>query len=649
MSDELDDIVSEVEKPFLASGNAAGNSFRDRLQNMADIVFTRVDYATMLNPLLQNPVSVDADLLRVYANQAKSALRDDLGLHLEPVGDQARKETAADKVEAMEVHDLMRLDPNGYIRDDIHDMQARSLAYTGWLEQLDYVETVPALGETTADHNKREERNRASWFPFSLSSKAPDTVAWMESERLPTIAVCRYDLPFVDLMERYGADYGVKRDDPEKMLKVYNEHFKWIRAGTGQAELNNARDFYTNVAHCMCVDDGVTLRYSVDFSTKRGNESRYKEIDGSKRDNPFGAVSLLLAEGVYNAFEPLAYKREPLIMSMIKIEYGRAILKTGWASDANSPRPIFHELPPEVALKGEITPGGSMVSAPLAVSTDGRPMLTDVIGKVYELERQGDIAADKLFGILDREEQIAAPRGILFDPETNKGTVAVSVTLKDLDERDRLLSSAKKSECNLFSHALDMMRTARRTSLNKHRKTGDAKAGADWSYSFTTTGKEWPTPGRVIKRGETFEVTPQDLDGDYVRTIEPVDNRLSTQSARADYADARRATNSILYDDWLTMKGVENVTEFKEKFTAEQLYQLDAPRIVMDMRMRVAQFTAFVNGQSVEEVLATIPESVNSSLVMAGGGAPPAQGNGTIQMASPVTEGITNAGSSSPV
>jgi hypothetical protein len=82
------------------------------------------------------------------------------------------------------------------------------------------------------------------------------------------------------------------------------------------------------------------------------------------------------------------------------------------------------------------------------------------------------------------------------------------------------------------------------------------------------------------------------------------------------------------------MHGVENVTEFKQNKTEEALYQLEAVRMVMSVRARVAQFLSLLNGVPAEEILATMPENVMPSVVGAD-----AQPSGVMRMGSPQQDG----------
>jgi formamidopyrimidine-DNA glycosylase len=214
--------------------------------------------------------------------------------------------------------------------------------------------------------------------------------------------------------------------------------------------------------------------------------------------------------------------------------------------------------------------------------------------------------------------------------------------LIDLDEHNRLLAEAKKSEMTFFGRVLDMLKCSRINHLNKHRTKGEPARESDWPMSFTTTGKEWKVKGKVIKRGEKYEVTPQDLDGEYIRTIEPIDNRQSTQNARIDLAAKRRAMGTLLWDEYVEMNGVENVTEFNEKMAEEMLFQLGVPQAIMETRVQVAQITALINDTTVEEVLIGMPEEVVPQITDAV--AP--GGTGTMRMATPQTEGIGTMGNS---
>lgn len=636
-SESIKDLVNEVEQPFIST-------VRDRITLIDDIVYGRFDYTDDLSPYLQQKVSVDADTLRAYKEQAKASLMDDLTLSLDLTGTGDRKETALDRIEALEAHDLMRLDPHGYTRDAIRHGQAIGLFFSGWLAMTPYIMPEQGKGEDTAVYQKRVESYRKAWFPFSFSPKHPSTVAFTEYERKITTATLRFRLPIIDLLERYSDDYEARREDPEKALRIFNEHFGFLRGDEPQSEFGE-RDLYRKEVEVCAADTGTEICHYVDMQAmgdrilgRSKGDRQYEGLGKTDYPNPFGAVSLILAEGVYNWWQPLAYRREPLLMALIRMEFGRSRVKSHWVSRALSPPVLFEELPSNAA--------GIQINEPLIESrvmtgADGKtPVFVRTAGHLQELERKSQEELDKFFEVTKEDVSLAAPRGLLFDPEGVNGELPASVVLADIDERNRLTGYAKQSHCNVWMGVLERIQHARKLELNKHRKKGDSAQQADWGAAITTSGQEWKVKGRVIERGTPIEVTAQDLDLEYTRIIEPVDNRAATVMARSEQAEKDWAAGVILYDDRLQAHGIENTSEWKQKKTEEQLYQLNALDEVMKTRLKVAEFTALLNGTTVEEVLGGLPEEMMPQIVnaMNPGMQQPASSGGPYQMASPATE-----------
>ena len=652
----IKDMISEVEQPFLA-GAGGGASVRDRIAMIDDVVFGRYDYTQDLSPLLQQRIRVDADVLRSYKEQAKASLMDDFTLHLELTGTGVRKETAVDKIEALEAYTLMRLDNGGVVQDSIRYHQSMQLFWAGWLEQRPYI--MPEQGQKEPDkaYTARVEHYRSSWFPWTLDVKNPATVAFMESGREITVATLRYKQPVIDLLERFGGDYKPRREDPEHALRIFNEHFGYLRGDVAQSEWTE-RDMYRREVEVCAFAEGSTISHYVDYTpsdasprtVRKGGGGQYEGIGETDYDNPFGRVPLLIAEGAYNWFQPLGFRREPLMMALIRLEHGKARLKSHWASRAASPPMVYSKLPPE-AIGMDV--GGPVVLGLQFGGPDGKtPVATQGYGEVTEITQKVEEQMEKLFTLLNEDAQVAAPRGMLSSPGTIPATMSPNIVLAETDERNRLTAYAKQSHANVWSAALDMIRESRRRELNKHRKTGDEAQQADWGASFTTTGKEWAVKGKVLKRGDAIEVTAQDLDLEYTRTIEPVDNRESSVMARAEIAERRWAAGTILWDERLEMSGVRNVSEFNEKKAVEMMVQLDAAAEVMKARLERAETAAIMRDISVEEVLASMPETMAGQIVGAAepGMAPRPESGGqgyTMHSPSVANTGGADAGSES--
>lgn len=653
-SAEINDLVSEVEAPFIASGSK-GRSVRDRMRTLDDIIFTRYDYASELSPLLAQRIDSPADTLRSFKEQAKAALLDDIRLSLEPVGGLKRQESAADRVELMEAYTLMRLNPDDYVRSVCHHMQAVGFFFAGWLEMRSPMIPERAKGESAAGHNKRVETYKAGWFPWTLTPRDSQTVAFMEHSRQVTTAVLRFRLPYIDLVERYSGDYNARRDDPERCLEIFGEHFGWLRAGEPSSDFG-VRDLMRREAEVCLVDDGVNISHYIDQLAMgerlyhHEDKDQYRGVGETDYPNPFRQPSLLLAEGVYNPFQELAYRREPLLMALAQIEHGKARIKSHIISRASSPPPIYEELPESVALwfAQNRDQAPAELTARLVVDANGMPHAIRSFGALKEMETAVEAPIKEMFEILQQEESVASPRGLLFDDEKLSDVVG-SLALAQIDERNLLVAEAKKSECNMWSRVLDMIRVSQKDILNAHRKTGEPKQYADWPMAGIATGKEWPIKGRVIERGEKFEITPQDYDTEYVRSLDPVDNRASTMAVRRAAANERRENGTILWSEYLEENGVTNQSEFNKKMTEQQLYQLEGPRQVMETRLKVAQFTAAFNGQTVEDVLAGMPEAMVPQIVQAAAPDLGPAGAGPYQMSSPQLDPAVGAGATAGV
>ncbi len=613
---ELKDLITELETPFTSPAilgtDGIAYSLKDRISQVEDIVFTRKNYAAKMASKYENPGNLAAATLRFDKDTAISALRTKLRLSLTPQSELERAKTAADRMEVYEANMLLRSDSSGNIRENMHAYQTYGFFYPCWAAFDEYEESDEREGETTEETTARHKRERAMFMPYRLVELNPLSVYWTEPDhtRTPSMAVAKYKLPIVDLLEKYGKSYKVSRDNPDAMLKVCNEHFGYLR-GDQPGDPWTTRDVFRKSAEVMLVDDGDTICHYADVAGGNQDE-RYKGLGEGEYPNPWGQCSLLLAEGVFNPGQPIAYRREPLLHSTIAIEDQRAMAKSTLLSDALSTPRIVFTLPKEVATQYD----NDNPPPDVAFSKNDIPgtfVAPYVLGDPKLLFDKPNPSEEQLLAILDAEAQRTSPAGLLFQQEGTLSEIPATVVLKQADEFQRRVEGAQRSETNFWNRWLDMCENADRSTLNSHRKPYEGKREGDWPRIVITVGKE-AVKGKAIGGGEEVTITPQDLDGQYTRTIEPVDTRLSTQIARSQEASRRYQSGTLLYPDYLEECGIENVSDFTEKKVAEILSQLETPRIVDEYRERAAMFTSVLTGEPVESIMqksAVTPEFAN--------------------------------------
>lgn len=628
-----------MEAPFMA--------LRDRYKRIHEIVLEKYDYREDLSPDLENRKSVGASILRRYLAQSKAMMRNNLTLHLEP--DDKSKADVADRMEVMQAHDLLMLDPQAHHRDNIHHFQSVGPFWAGWLEMHDFLPVARFKDEPEEDWAERNKKARESYFPFEILDKDPFSISYMEYNRKLTMAGTQVRLPYIDLMERYGESYKVTRDDPRHMLRICRDHFPFIRTDEGTAyEYSDWETFAAKEATVIIAADATQIWHCVDLSGGEGHEGTKKleYLAEGEYPNPWGDVPLLLATGVYNPHVELAYRREGILHAAIEIEHAKALYKSYWASVTASP-PERYEDPPDAVKQQLLDMSEAERPPPFSFRRDpktGKPIIDRSLGVIREAERKVDEMTDKLYGVLSEEGQQAALSGVLFDPNAAQRlqNIPVSSILAQQDALSDLLGEAQRDEMNMWNRALDMLMHARKYVLNKGREKGDEEKQSDWGYSFKTTGDE-KVQGRKIYAGESVKTTPQDYDIEFTRSINPYDNRASTRAAKRAEAIQARQAGALLYDQYLESFDIDNITEFKAKKYEEELFQIEAPRLVMDVRAKVAQFTAILNGSTIEQQLMGLAPEIANQLAGAFG---QQQGYSTgsnahmVQVASPQMENI---------
>ena len=630
---ELRDLVAEIEQPFIGGGQ----SVRTRQRQIRDVVYGRKDYTLSLPKLLLNPVSVPAYLLRHYKDTVTASLRRDVRLHLEPTGALKGDQETADKLEVFEAHCLLRLDPDGTLAETRRHYLTIGLFSSEWLEQRPYIAPEQASGEEDKDYVARVEVYRRQWWPWTLESKNPETVAWLESNREPTIAVCRYKLALVDIVERFGADYNARRDNPDRFLRIYKEHFAGLVPGDAQP-LENLQDFWRQMIEICLVADGETIGYWADSPPGRRGRERYQPIGEGELANPFGRVPLLLSQGDYNPHESLAYRREGLLHSIIDIEDTRALLKSLFASQAmNAPRE-YQALPPEVlALDSDRLPQVRFVD------DAGDPQLANAAGEIRQLSVSMDDNAAKLYETTTADAQVASPSLMLTSDIPHLAAIPATSLIMRNDEFNARVAGAVKSETAVLGTILNMIEYSMRYDRNAHREKGDPKRESDFPYSFTASGTE-RIQGKRSERGKAYEITPQDLDAEFKRIIEPIDDRASTRAANVDLAMKLQALKGLTDDEFLSMiRDDEDLTSFKETANKEEAFRSLAHVALEATKQSFVQFMARRDAKTPEQmqelqaIVQTVPPPALGPGQNGGGG-------GVIQMASPQQNSTTVAG-----
>lgn len=602
---EIRDAVEEIEKPFgsaVSRGdpNADTMTLRNRQAILQDMIQSRLDYRLMVNPLFTNKIAVPPVTLAHYINERAANLRNDLMLHLEPIGELKRDETAADKMEVAEAHDLIMLDPHGFLREAIHMAQVKDMFFAGLLEARDFVMPEQGRGEADGDYARRVERARAGFFPFQVRHLHPQTVAWTEHDRTPTSAVARYKLPIIDLLERYTDG---RREHIEKLTRIHSEHYGWLVVDEAQLRTGAIDYFSQTVEVVMYIDKGKICHYvDCEASKLKDKSQKYRGIGEEEYDNYFGGVPLHIAEGVYYPHEEIAYRRAPLLVSLINAMHSQAIILSNWASQvANGGWPTV-DIPPEVQVAyinaDKEMPGVEMKYDPAT----GLPIPLQ-FGLNYA-SMPVDPSADKLFGVFQQWEAKTSPNSVLFDPDAAQrlGSIPSTTVLAQLSENNKMAGWAERSEKNVWSGVLDQIWNYRRAKLNSHRKKGEPKSDADWNTVFTATGQE-KVLGKTINRGAAYEITAQEMDGEYTRVLQTVDNSDASRSARRREAMERKAAGAILEREYLELMGIENVSEFVTKHNAEEMFKLEAPAILTEARQRRLMFISARDGRDPEELL----------------------------------------------
>lgn len=644
-SHQLSKIHTDLESPFLAA--------HERYRTIHDIVLGRYDYRKDLAADLDQKKSVGASTLRSALADSKASLRNILAIHLEPNSSDATKE-GADRREKADSHDLLMLDPQGYLRESIHHYQSLGPFWAGWLDMHDFLPVIRHKDESEEDWTKRNKKARESYFAFEIIDKDPFSVAYMESGtgKFP-LASCRVKLPYIDMMERYGESYKVSRDNPDHMLRICREHFPFIRTDDGQAfETSDWSSFVTGSAEVTIGGDPNKIWHCIDLGDKQ-KEDRYNYLGEGEFDNPFNDTPLLIAAGSYNPHEELPYRREGLLHPLIEIEHGKALYMSYWASVTANPPFLYEDIPEGLSQWLVENPENAPENFEFKNKPDGKRIIGRPLGTLREAERKIDEMSDKVFTVLDSQARQASTTGIFGDPDANQRlqNIPVSSVLAQQDVHTATKGFAQRDEMNMWDRALNMIVHARKTVYNEGREKGDSKKESDWGYQFHMNGSE-KMSGKPTMAGEHVNIRPQDYDAEYIRSIEPVDTRHSTRAAKRAEADQAFAQGMMTFDKKLEAYDIEDKTTFKQEKYIEVMFQAYSQRRVADAMAKAAQYTAILNGSSIEQELVGLGPEIAQQIAAAFsvqnglGSANPGSNTNMVQVSSPEMNSIGPAAAS---
>ena len=550
---DVKSLVTEIKRGFIELGNESRTFYNQ-------IHFTKPYQDSLIAnfaPEITTRIPVPSARLSNATVQTRGILRASRQFHVEAASKLKGDEGTADKLELFFAHAFgIRLDPNGRLFNDTYAYQCAG-PFAAWCWEWEPF----ALPQ----EESQRQGYRDSYWPFRLSVIDPLTVAFLADDAgEPTIVVREFELPYLDLILRYGEyDKGGKDFQP---LKIMGEQFPGLRGGRGQAIETNT-DLFSNKARVCVLDDGVTICHYIEI--KDGRQTSYDNLT-KEVANPWGRPHIQIIPGRYNPeAERLTERYTGIMRDLGRSQKNVDSLTSQAASIALTPSLWVEKIPPEALAS--ILDGDKTI--PVVKLEEGR--VTPVHGDVQAV---GPQLLPPVIDMLlhSREERDALlPSTFLTNPDMSviKDAAASAILMGHgtsnlfYDEPRESVLAAIKTGCKMMIHLI---------------AGGQAKGNPSASgegIAFLVTGKEVTKKYRGEEKGRDIVITPADVesfDEQYTLEVSIIASTASQKKANYDI------TRQEVADGANTLRGlIETTTEDVDgrvfEIQEETRYQTLAP------------------------------------------------------------------------
>ena len=501
-SSEIKSLINELEQGF--------PELRTRARERYSQLYADKAYQALLVsqfPLeLSQRIPYASRRLNNAARQTVGILDLSLRYHVEAMSKLKGDEKTADKLELLFGHAFaVKFREDVALRPDTHRHQAVSPFAAWWLEWEKF--------ELPKDKEKRQSY-RENYWPFKLSVIDPLSVSFMADDNgIPTIAARHFDLPYIEVAKRYG---GAK--DDAHALRIMGQKYGYLRGGRGQA-VDSVGDLYTKKAKVWVLDDANTISHYCEV------KGEYQELNEQEIPNPWGATSLTVITGGYNAeAEDLADRYEPLLEDMRRGCRNFDTLRSYMISIALQPQLWGEILPPEAVTSALV----DEKAVPPTELQEGR--LTALRGKPEAIGQMLQEGTRFLLEDARMEVELLQPPAFLTSPDplvisrsTATGFLAANGTSQ------RLYDDARGSEVAGHVDVCKKMIHFIQHYLNKPGQGTEAKE----ELYFTVAGKETTKKYRGgDEKGRDIVITPDDVADFEEKYILEITTEATTQSQK---------------------------------------------------------------------------------------------------------------------
>lgn len=646
---EIADVITEIETGFQELRVKAEffQSMRYSHNEYALWLFKSLDGKTEMDKRISERVPFPGGQVLDHAVwQTEAILNNDLSFHVPAkpgLSDRSDEQRRVDRLELFWAHVWgIKFDEGGQLRTKTHSGQAGDPFVPWWLEYDPFM-----LPE---DEDKREQYRKDYW-PLRLTVKDYRAIAFLaDANGNPTIATLYEDIPYVELVNRYGE--GKEKD--KNALRICREQFPYLRGARGEAAELEESDLTRCRARVRVVDDGVKICHTIDISgTKYANKSgstKYQMRDGETEtvyDNYFGRPSLFPVIGRYNhSAVALEDRYLPLNDTLRRAQQLLDVCDTYIASIGFTPKTPTQSLPPEVAIdameRGEIPDVDAVGSGIRSLFGQAGEMGVELNSQAIEVLR------DRL--LKDRDAMLPSP--LLTRPDSVSvayGTAAG--VLSGVETSRQLYDNATRSE---IGQILAVSKGIEHFFCESGAMAG-SKKGMDKGQEKLYLNLRGDEPSKqnamryIAEHDTLLEVSPDDFHNDVIE----IKVTASTQAQKNEEFQLKNNQAQLGYippEDVLETI-TSDVTGLKKKLAASQEYQKQKPAFSRAVTVAAIELIKLKGDADVAAlfmpfVLPGDPNDPNAAQNGNGnGGSPPRPPNSMITQntSSPVTNPSTAA------
>lgn len=571
-SAELDDMITEVEQRF--------KQLRDDAEAFQAMRYMHKSYGDSLTkgmtPKITERVPLPGGHILDHGIwQTEGILNTSILYHVPARPDLAarsREQARVDRLELFWAWRWHRFNRGGELRRQTHSGQAGDPFVPWWLEARAFKLPEPEREEEDEAYEARTKQYREEFDPFTLMVKDYATVSFLpDVHGVPTLAILREDVPYVEVVKRYG-----KRKD-RKPLQICHEEFPYLRGARGEPV--DEPSLYNCKAAVKIVDDGVTICHTIDIKEtkyKAASSSRYQMVDGeTTKDYPnyFNRTSLFIVTGRYNhSAREMEDRYMPLTKTLKVAQQQLDVARTYKASITYTPKIPISQITDRDMLADVMAEGEMPDLDPQDAALKTAIGQVTALG-VVELTPE----AQKIEDALTAERDKMSPSPWLTVPDRTAAAYGTTGgSLAAIETSRQLYDNATESE---LGQMLAVSKAIEYYYCHSGAMGGSKKGAESQETIYAPLRGDEPSKQDAMRyiqdHGPMVELKPDDFQDDVIEIT--VTAATDAQKAERYNVAKTQAMDGFLPPDRVLETITQDVTGMKKELEANRRYQKQKP------------------------------------------------------------------------